>query len=104
MKSSKGGADLLTTLLKVSIKCSIQGSISLSCLLAAFTSADPASVKIQLSCQYLFGLLGAAHVKAVHKILMKLTPGPSFINVVRTAFTLLTNPTLKTSKKNSFCN
>jgi len=33
-------------------------------LLAAFTPADPESVKIQFHCQYIFTLLGSEHVKA----------------------------------------
>jgi len=32
------------------------------------------SVKIQLSCQYLFVLLGSAQLKAERKILINLTP------------------------------
>ena len=36
--------------------------------------ADPESVKVQLSHQYLFTLLGSAHVKTVLKMLMKLPP------------------------------
>jgi len=36
--------------------------------------SDPKSVKIQSSHQYLFALLGLAHVKAARKTLMKLTP------------------------------
>jgi len=42
---------------------------------AAFTLADPKSIKNQLSCQYLFTLLGSEHVKVAHRMLMKLTPG-----------------------------
>jgi len=41
----------------------------------AFLYADPKSIKIQPSCQYLFSILGSAHVEAVCKMLMKLTPG-----------------------------
>jgi len=41
---------------------------------AAFTRADSKSVKIQLSCQYLFALLGSVSIKAGRKMLMKLTP------------------------------
>jgi len=41
----------------------------------AITSADPESIKFQLSRQYLFTLLGSARVKAVRKTLLKLTPG-----------------------------
>jgi len=37
--------------------------------------ADPKSVTFQLSHQYLFTLLGSAHVKTAQKTLMKLTPG-----------------------------
>jgi hypothetical protein len=40
----------------------------------AFMSADPESVKFQLSCQYLFTLLGYVRVKAAQKTLMKFTP------------------------------
>jgi len=36
---------------------------------------SPKNVKIQSSRQYLFALLGYASVKALHKMLMKLTPG-----------------------------
>jgi len=50
------------------------GSISTTCLHSAYTCADPKSVKIQSSCQYLFALLGSACVKAAHKMLIKLTP------------------------------
>jgi len=35
--------------------------------------ADPRSVKIPLSCQYLFALLGSVGVKAARKSLVKLT-------------------------------
>jgi len=41
----------------------------------AFTPVDPESAKIQLSHQYLFTLSGSTSVKAVHRMLMKLTPG-----------------------------
>ncbi len=41
---------------------------------AAFTRADPESVKFQLSHQYLFTLLGCTSVKAVLRMLMKLSP------------------------------
>jgi hypothetical protein len=45
-------------------------------LRTAFSFVDPESVKntVQLSHQYLFTLLGSAHVKAVHRMLMKLSP------------------------------
>jgi len=43
-------------------------------LRAAFTRADPKSVKFQLSCQYHFTLLGSTHTKAARRTLTKLTP------------------------------
>jgi len=36
---------------------------------------------------YLFALLGSAHVKSAHKMLLKLSPGLNFINILCTAFT-----------------
>jgi len=39
---------------------------------AAFTRANPKSIKIKLCCQYIFMLLGSACVKAGH---LTLTPG-----------------------------
>jgi hypothetical protein len=41
----------------------------------AFVLVDPKSVKRQLSHQWLFTLLGSMSVKAVHRTLMKLSPG-----------------------------
>jgi len=41
----------------------------------AFTPVAPQSVRTQSSCQYLFTLLGSSSVKAVHRTLMKLSPG-----------------------------
>jgi len=41
------------------------------------------------SCKVFFALLGSAHIKAARKMLVKLTPGVNFINVLRTAFTLV---------------
>jgi len=49
-------------------------------LQAAFTHKDPKSIKIQSSCQYLFALLGSAHVEASHKMLVKLIPEESLIH------------------------
>jgi len=49
------------------------GSISPTCLRKAFMLTDPKSIQIQLSCQYLFALFGYAFVKALSKMLMKLT-------------------------------
>jgi len=43
-------------------------------LRTAFALVDPKSVKIQLSHQCLFKLLGSTSVKAVHRTLMKLSP------------------------------
>jgi len=43
-------------------------------LLPAFTLTDPKSVRTQSSRQYLFTLLGSAHIKAIRRALMKLTP------------------------------
>ncbi len=67
------GAKILTQ--KVHVKCWPQVSISSTFYAhAAFTRADPESVKFQLSHQYHFMLLGSARVKALRKTLMKLTP------------------------------
>jgi len=44
-------------------------------LRTAFTPVAPQSVRIQSSYQYLFRLLGSTSVKAVHKTLVKLSPG-----------------------------
>ncbi len=44
-------------------------------LRTAFALVDPDSVRTQSSCQYLFTLLGTTSVKAVHRMLMKSTPG-----------------------------
>ena len=43
-------------------------------LRTAFTLVDPQSIKIQLSHQCLFMLLGFTSVKAVRRTLMKLSP------------------------------
>jgi len=42
--------------------------------------------KIQLCHQYLFTLSGSASIKAVHRTLMKLSPGLNFDNIVQAAF------------------
>jgi hypothetical protein len=47
----------------------------------AFTSKDPKSVKIQSIYQYLFALLGSAHVKAARKMLMKLAQVISLFSI-----------------------
>jgi hypothetical protein len=67
----------------------------------AFTSKDPKGVQNQLSCQYLFTLLGSAHKKAFCKMLMKLTLVVNFINILQAAFLSIflhqkiTNPIIK---------
>ena len=43
-------------------------------LRAAFTRADPKSVKKLLYLTVFLALLGSLHVKAAHKMLVKLTP------------------------------
>ncbi len=52
-------------------------------LRTAFTLVDPKSVKIQWSHQYLFMLLGSTSVRWM---LMKLSPGINFINILHAAF------------------
>jgi hypothetical protein len=44
-------------------------------LLTDFVLIDPKTVRTQSSRQYLFTLLVSTSIKAVHKTLMKLTPG-----------------------------
>ncbi len=44
-------------------------------LRAAFVRADPKSVKRYWQLNWIFTLLGSAHVKAALRMLMKLTPG-----------------------------
>jgi hypothetical protein len=55
-----------------------QGSISTTCLCATFTCADHKSSKRQSSYQCHFALLGSASIKAVWKMLVKLTSDPSW--------------------------
>jgi hypothetical protein len=52
-----------------------QVSISSTFYEKLFMLVDPKSVKIQLIHQYLFTLSGSVSVKAVHRMLMKLSPG-----------------------------
>jgi len=59
-------------------KESSSGVNFINVLHAAFTSADPKSVRTQSSRQYHFTLLGSARVKAPQKTLMKLTPEGAF--------------------------
>jgi len=49
--------------------------ISPTCLYAAFVSADPKSAKKYTQDVSLFMLLGSAHIKEAHNMLMKLNPG-----------------------------
>jgi hypothetical protein len=58
------------------------GSISPTCLREAFTHADPKSFKKTDDLTVFFALLGSAHVKALCKMLMKLTPDESVGNVM----------------------
>ncbi len=55
-------------------------------LRTAFALVDPERVRTQSSCQYLFTLLGSTMVKALHRMLMKSTPGGNFINILHTHF------------------
>ena len=50
------------------------GSISSTCLCAAFTRTDPESAKSCLTSMSFFALLGSVPVKAACKMLVKLTP------------------------------
>jgi len=50
-------------------------SISPTCLLEAFTHADPKSVKKTDNLTVFFTTLGSVYVKALCKMLMKLTLG-----------------------------
>jgi len=43
-------------------------------LCADFTHANPNSAKRYWQCDCVFALLGSAHVKALHRMLMKSTP------------------------------
>jgi len=63
-------------------------------LCTAFTSADPWSVKT-VKLLIFFTLSESASVKDVSKTLVKLTPGLNFINVLRTAFTLVDPKSVK---------
>ncbi len=52
-----------------------QGLISPTCLLEAFTCADPKKHWMTDDLTVSFALLGSMSEKAAHKMLMKLTPG-----------------------------
>jgi len=55
-------------------------------LLPAFTLTDPKSVKKIENLTVFFMLLGSALIKAVHRTLMKLSPGVNFFNILLTPF------------------
>jgi len=52
----------------------------------AFTLVDPESAKRQSSHLFLFALLGFEGAKAVCKMLVKLSLGVNFINILRAHF------------------
>jgi len=52
----------------------------------AFTRTDHKSAKNNDSLTVCFATLGSGRVKAVHKMLMKLTPGINLTNILRSAF------------------
>jgi len=69
-----------TTQVAEALNCSLDGRFTsgvnfIHVLRAAFMFEDPKIVKIQSCRQYLFALLGSARVKAVNKMLIKLTTG-----------------------------
>jgi len=45
----------------------------------AFMCADPQSVKIQSSCQYLFVILGTVHIKAARKHVGDIDPWCQYV-------------------------
>jgi len=74
-------------MLLLAVVCPYPAGVNfINILQAVLTSKHPKSVKIHSSCQYLFTLLGLAGVKAAHKMLMKLTPGANFINMLNHSF------------------
>ncbi len=75
------------------------GSISPTYLRAASMPVASKNVRFQSSHQYLFTLLGSTGAKAALVLLMKLTPGFNFINVLRTAFTLVDPKSVKNTVK-----
>jgi len=52
-------------------------------LRAAFMHADPKSIKRYLQLNLIFMLLGSARVKALRNMLMELTSGLNFINILQ---------------------
>jgi hypothetical protein len=61
-------------------------------LWTAFTCTDPKSAKRHSSHNCLFTLLGLACVKAVHKMLVKLTPRANFIELIAQSFYMFKCP------------
>ncbi len=66
----------------------ISGSISPTCLHKTFTQLDLKSTKRQSSHLCLFKIFGSAGEESAYKMLLKLTPGVNFINILRAAFTI----------------
>ncbi len=65
-------------------------------LYTAFILVDPESLKNSVKYhQYLLTLLVSASIKAVSRMLVKLIPGLNFINILRTAFTLVDPKSIK---------
>ncbi len=56
-------------------------SISSTCLLKAFTSADPKSAKNTVKLSVFFVLSGSSQAKASRKMLVKSTPGTEVIRI-----------------------
>ena len=67
-------------------------------LQAAFMHADPKSAIKLLNLTVFFALLGSAHVKAAHRTLVKLTPGPwiqtNYLKLSKTFQTVLSKDSL----------
>ncbi len=81
-----------------------QGLISPACLLTAFMHADPKSQKRQSSYQCFFALFGSGHVKAAHKMLIKLTPEIVLMStILLIRITYLKKQDCKSRKEDRFC-
>jgi len=63
------------------------GVYFINILRAAFTNTDPENAKKTDNFTVFFALLGSTRVKALCKMLVKLTPGLNFTNVLQAAFT-----------------
>jgi hypothetical protein len=65
----------------------IQSGINFTNILhKAFTSTDNKSTKKTDSLTEFIAVLGSAHIKAAHKMLVKSAPGVNFINSLHTNF------------------